>query len=101
MKLQFAGKRVELNGAHLDLELPVLDAILLGDRVLVVHDYMAYPRGAAAPNLVAYSLSGERVWTAENGGFGQIDAYTKFVSEDPLVVSNFAGFSGTIEPRTG
>jgi hypothetical protein len=102
MKLRCAGKRVELEEGHLDLDLPVLDAIFVGDRVLVVHDYMVYPRRAPAPNLVAYSRTGQRIWTAENiGGFGEVDAYTNFISESPLTAHNFAGFRCLLDPETG
>src|SRR5436305_1613888 len=102
MKLRATDKRVQWDGGHLDLSLRVLDAIRLGDRILVIHDYMAYPHGKPAPNLVAYSPSGERLWTADNlGGSGETDCYVSFMSEEPLVVWNFACFRCRIDPQTG
>jgi hypothetical protein len=86
----------------LDLSLRVLDAIRLGDRILVVHDYMAYPPQKPAPNLVAYSPRGEQLWTAENlTDSSATDAYVGFLSEDPLWVGNFDGFRCKIDPQTG
>lgn len=102
MKLRVTGKRVEWEGACLDLRLGVLDAIRLGDRILVVHDYMAYPRHRPAPNLVAYTTSGELLWTAESlTESSATDAYVGFLSEDPLWVGNFDGFRCRIDPQTG
>ncbi len=66
MKLQIHGNRIEWNGGRLELSIPVKEAILLGQHVLVIHDYVAYDRAKPAPNLVAYSPSGEQVWTAQN-----------------------------------
>lgn len=102
MKLRINNQRVEWDGGGLDLSIRALDAIRLGERVLVIHDYMAYPRGKPSPNLVAYSLTGERLWTAENlGGLDESDAYVNFVSEEPLWVWNFACYRCRIDPGTG
>jgi hypothetical protein len=102
VKLRFTDKRVEFDGGHLDLPRPVMDAVLLGDRVLVVHDYMAYPSQQPTPNLVAYSTTGEHIWTAQNmTRSSPTDAYTGFLSEDPLWVGNFDGFRCRIDPQTG
>ena len=102
MKLRVNKKRVEWYGGGLKLSIRVQDAVRLGERVLVIHDYMAYPSEKPAPNLVAYSLSGERLWTAENlGGSVQTDAYVGFLSEEPLWVYNFAGYRCRIDPETG
>ena len=104
MKLRIHNNRVEWDGGGLDLPIRALDAVRLGERVLVIHDYMAYPRGKPAPNLVAYSPSGDRLWTAENlgaSGLGETDAYVSFLSEEPLWVYNFAGYRCRIDPQTG
>ena len=67
-----------------------MEAIRLEYRILVIHDYMAYPRGRPAQNLVAYTPEGEIIWRAENPGAGGADAYVNFMSESPLRVWNFA-----------
>jgi hypothetical protein len=85
VKLRVQGHRVEWNGGALDLPIPATQAIRLGERILVIHDYMAYDRAKPAPNLVAYNLFGERVWTAQNLTQGSAtDAYVNFLSEEPL-----------------
>jgi hypothetical protein len=103
VKLKAKANRVELEGGHLDLPLRVIEAIRHGERVLVVHDWMAYPRGLPAPNLVAYATDGRQLWTAENleRGIGETDAYVGFLTEEPLWVANFAGFRCRIDPETG
>jgi hypothetical protein len=76
--------------------------LLLGQHVLVIHDYVAYERAKPAPNLVAYSPSGEHVWTAQNlTPSSPTDAYVNFISEEPLWVGNFAGCDCKIDPQTG
>jgi len=102
MKLRAKGNLVEWDGGHLDLQVPVLDAVRLGDRILVVHDYTAYPQHGPAPNLVAYSTRGDRLWVAENlTSRSATDAYVGFLSEEPLWVGNFEGFRCRIDPDTG
>src|SRR5437016_5002668 len=102
MKLRAKGNRVEWEGGHLDLQVSVLDAVRLADRILVIHDYMAYPQQGPAPNLVAYNQRGERLWVAENlTRASATDAYVGFLSEDPLWVGNFEGFRCRIDPETG
>jgi len=63
---------------------------------------MAAPLNQRTANLVAYSTSGERLWTAENPTAGSAaDAYVEFLSESPLWVGNFNGFDCRIDPETG
>ena len=101
MKLHCVENRVEWEGGSLEFPIRPMEAIRLDDLVLVIHDYMAYPRGQAAANLVAYSPAGNRVWVAENPNAGGADAYVNFMSESPLRVWNFACYVCTIDPQTG
>jgi hypothetical protein len=102
MKLKFAHKRLEWGSGHLELPLPILDAVLVGERIFVIFDYMAYPKDGPAPNLVAYTTSGEKLWTAENLTQGSAtDAFVNFLSEDPLWVGNFMCYDCKVDPRTG
>ena len=102
MKLQHTDSRVFWEGGGLDCAIRPLDAIRLGDRILVIHAYMAYPRELPAPNLVAYSLTGSHLWTAANPTQQEAtDAYVNFMSESPLRVWNFACIVCTIDPESG
>jgi hypothetical protein len=82
--------------------MPIKEAVRVGDRVLLIHDYMAYPSKQPDRNLVTYTITGERIWTAQNlTQSGPTDAYTNFLSEDPLWVGNFMGFNCRIDLETG
>src|SRR5690606_14448686 len=83
-------------------EYPVLESREIDGFVVVVYDYMAFPQGRPARNLFAYSVSsGQLAWRADAIGAGTTDAYTNILSERPLTVGNFAGYTCTIELGTG
>ena len=79
----------------------ILDARRIDDRVLVIFDYMEFPNGRPAQNLVAYDLEQKEVWKPENPENGVADAYVNFISEEPLKVWNFACYVCTIDVKTG
>jgi hypothetical protein len=79
----------------------VLQARRIGDRVLVIFDYMNFPQGRPAKNLVAYDLSQQELWRAETPEGGPADAYVNFICDDPLKVWNFACYVCTIDVTTG
>ncbi len=81
---------------------PVLETREIGSLVVVVYDYMSFPEGEPARNLFAYSAkTGVEVWRADDIGLGQTDAYTNIISETPLIVGNFAGYSCWVDLATG
>jgi hypothetical protein len=81
---------------------PVLDAREIDDTIVVVYDYMSFPRGEPSRNLFAYSRrTGDELWRAEDIGAGAIDGYTGVISESPLIVFNFACFECRIDLQTG
>ncbi len=93
--------RILVNGEHWDLGRPVLDACQIGERVIVIFDYMSYPRPMQAKNLVAYDLQRNELWTGEHPTDQPTDTYVRFVSEEPLRAYNFACFECRIDPATG
>lgn len=90
------GDGVRFKGAY-----PVLEAELIGERVLVTYDWMAFDRNSAARNLFCYDCEGNLLWRAADIGWGAVDAYTGIISEDPLWVGNFACFNCRIDIETG
>ncbi|HRQ90673.1 MAG TPA: hypothetical protein PLA50_17905 [Bacteroidia bacterium] len=78
----------------------ILQARMIGNKVLIIFDYMAYPNVPPAPNLVAYDQNQKELWIAENPGGGAA-AYVNFISEEPLKVWNFSCFICTLDPKTG
>jgi hypothetical protein len=97
----FAGNTVMVGEQSWSVPYPVHDARRIGDRIVVIYDYMSGPKGAAFRNVEAFDDAGRKLWTAENPGSGPADAYVEFMSESPLIVWNFACFRCTIDPVNG
>lgn len=101
MKLEFGTDWIEHEGRILKVEYPIMDARTIGGFIIVLHDDMHFARGVSARNLFAYKLDGTIAWRADDIGQGAVDAYTNFLSENPLVVGNFAGFNCTVDISSG
>ena len=101
LRLRITDNWVEGNGVRFQGSYPVLAASLVGDRVLVVYDWMAFPRDSPSRNLFCYDRTGRMLWRAEDIGQGATDAYTSVIGGDPLTVGNFAGYKCLIDEGTG
>jgi len=100
MELPIDNQRVFVNLRWWRFDKTILQARMIGGRVMIIFDYMAYPNGRPAPNFVAYDQHQKELWIAENPG-GGADAYVNFISEEPLKVWNFSCFVCTLDPETG
>ena len=80
---------------------PIAQAIVAGDRVLVLYDYMAGPRHRQFQNLEAFTLDGVRLWTAEHPTSTTADVYVSISSVSPLRVTNFASYDCTLDIESG
>jgi hypothetical protein len=100
MKLPIHHK-IEVDGSHWDFNRHILDARRIKDRIVVVFDYMSFPRDQQAKNLQAFNLKRELLWVAEHPTEKRNDTYTHISTEEPLVVSNFASFQCEIDLETG
>jgi hypothetical protein len=101
MKLAIEGNSIVHSRGRIKVTYPIFEAREIGDHVLVLYDYMAFPRGEPSRNLFAYDPTGKQLWRAEDIGFGATDGYTNIISETPLVVGNFACFNCTLDINTG
>jgi len=102
MQIAVESGRIVHSRGSISSSYPVLEAYEVGDTVLVIYDYMAFPQLGPCRNLFAYSAkTGLELWRAQDIGQGQVDAYTNFISEAPLVVGNFAGYSCELDIATG
>jgi hypothetical protein len=101
MNLEVRGNRIFGNGISFEGEYPVLEAILIDERVMVTFDWMAFERDIPARNLFCYDRSGNLVWRAPDIGMGIVDAYTGVTNKEPLWVGNFAGVSCRIDEASG
>jgi hypothetical protein len=84
-----------------DLGRPVLDAHQIGNRIVVVFDYMSFPKFQQAKNLMAYDLSQKLLWIAQHPTTVSTDTYVQIKQEAPLKVWNFACFVCDIDIETG
>ena len=102
MKLSLTPGRISYSRGSIPVAYKVLDAREIGDIIVAIFDHMAFPQGEPARNLFAYSSdTGGLLWRAEDIGMGGADAYTDFISEEPLTVGNFAGADCRIDAKTG
>lgn len=98
----FSGSLVTVGDHSWSVPYPVRDARRIGERIVVIYDYMAVlPQGRSFANLEAFDETGRKLWTAENPTTWDNDAYIDFMSEVPLVVSNWTAVNCTIDPETG
>jgi hypothetical protein len=101
LRLRINDNWIEGDGVLFRGSYPVLEASLIGDRVVVVYDWMAFDRAGPARNLFCYDRSGRMLWRAADIGQGRVDAYTRVITEEPLSVGNFVGASCRINEQTG
>jgi hypothetical protein len=92
---------VSVGDSQWDLGRPVLDAHQVRDRIVIVFDYMSFPRHQQAKNLMAYDLNRNLLWVAEHPTKEIADTYVNIFEETPLKASNFAGYLCEIDIETG
>ena len=66
MKLTFNDNEIVYSKGKIKALYPVLDAHEIEGQVLVLYDYMAFPRGEPSRNLFSYDLAGNQTWRAED-----------------------------------
>src|SRR6266511_3567654 len=77
----------------LPTRLPVVEAVALDDRVVVLYDPDSDPRGRGTfPNLAALDASGRELWVAPTAESTTGDCYTHIASVRPLLVHAWSGF---------
>jgi len=102
VKLAVNSRQITHSRGVIKVDYHVLDAREIGDVVVVIFDYMEFPRDLPARNLFGYAgKTGKLLWRAADIGMGAADAYTNIISESPLLVGNFAGFNCTIDTTSG
>src|SRR5688572_1971950 len=97
--IAFSGS--EVTGRTWRVPYPIAQAVLAGERVLVLYDYMAGPRHRQFQNLEAFTLEGVRLWTAEHPTSTTADAYVSINSVSPLRASSFASYDCTLDVESG
>ncbi len=102
MMIKAEEKKIIVDGCEWNTKYTILDAIEFEDYVVVIFDYMEFPKHGVARNLFGFSREGKELWVAENPTTQSNDGYTNFLKrEKGLWVGNFAGYSCLINPKTG
>jgi hypothetical protein len=99
--VSFSGQSVSVAGKTWQAPWPVVQAVVIDGRVILLYDYMAGPKHRQFQNLEAFSFSGERLWTAEHPTSETADAYVEILSTSPFLVWDFACYRCTIDLSTG
>jgi hypothetical protein len=100
-KQQKLSRLVDGEGFSFEGEFPVIDRAVMGEKVFVLYDYMAFGKEGPARNLFCYTKSGDCLWRAADLGGSSNDAYVGILGVDPLWVSNFNGCNCRIDENTG
>ena len=90
-----------INGSEWEFDKSILDSAVINDKVIIIFDYMEYPKNEQAQNLVAYDLEKNTIWVAEHPTNQRNDAYVHITSEKPLKANNFASYSCELNIDTG
>ena len=93
--------RLVVDDAFWNFGRPILDAHRIGDRVIVIFDYMSFPKPQQARNLMAYDMTQKLLWVADHPTTDRTDTYVNIISETPLRVCNFASLACEIDVETG
>jgi len=101
-KVVIKGGKLEVGEESLEMQLPVIEAVLHDNKIIVLLD----PDSRAEkygqfPNLIAIDRSGTTVWTAELPTKESGDAYYRIASAEPLIVYSVFSYSCRIDPQTG
>lgn len=97
---------IRIGARKIRLSKPIIDAKVIEDFILVIHDYMEYPKHGTAANLVCLDMDGQEKWLAKNPTNQSADAYTNFYEtsepiSDSIFVHKFIGCVCKIDLATG
>lgn len=101
MKLEVINNKIDFKDGSIPAPYEVIEAREIDERIVVIYDYMEFPKNKPARNMFAYNKVGKKLWRAQDIGMGATDAYTNILSESPLNVGNFSGFNVSIDLVTG
>ena len=104
--INFEGKEIIMDEKVVSLPHSILDAEESGENVFVVYDYMEYPKGTPANNLVCLDKNGNELWIAKNPTNQSNDGYTNFSRTTTsksgfIAVNNFAGYLCQVNINNG
>lgn len=66
MKLEVSDNEIKFSDGSMPALYSVLEAREIDGKIIVIYDYMEFPKNEPARNLFAYSKSGSEIWRAVN-----------------------------------
>ena len=104
--IEFCGNTITIDGQSIELQNSILEALEVDNNIVVILDYMEFPKNKPAQNLVCVNRLGQVLWVAESPTVQNTNAYTNFMGSADSVqgvieVNNFAGYSCSICLSTG
>lgn len=101
-QLKFSGRSVSSKGNTIEFAYPVLDAVELPDKIIVLFEPDSR-RGEPGQfhNLVAVTHNGEDIWKAALPTTMSSDSYYRISSTTPLIADSLTSFACTIDESTG
>ncbi len=101
MKISFLLNVLEVDGHQVKLDFDIVDAVTVGDSVVVLLDVDSVASVGQFRNLVALDKRGSVIWKAEMPTSANYDRYFKIASVDPLVAYSTTSFECEIDPGSG
>ena len=100
--ISFLGTRLNVGDASWEVTHPILQAFVIDMKVIVLYDPDSYRESFGQfPNLVAFTLDGEQIWTAELPTHESGDRYYRAYLSDGLNADSWKSFSCKIDESSG
>jgi hypothetical protein len=97
-----SGNTVVVGCKTITLSYPIAEAFRLEDKIIVLLDPDAYTeKFGQFRNLIALTIDGERLWTAELPTSMSSDTYYRISSKNPLVADSFSSYACEIDKLNG
>jgi hypothetical protein len=100
--ISFVGTRLNVGNISWEVAHPILQAFMIEKKVIVLYDPDSYRESFGQfPNLVAFSLDGQRIWTAELPTHESGDCYYRAYLNDGLMADSWKSFSCKLDEFSG
>jgi hypothetical protein len=98
----FNGTRLTVGDVSWEVPHTISQAILVGSKVVVLYDPDVYRETFGQfPNLIAFSVSGEKLWTAALPTNESGDRYYRAYLRDGLMADSLKSFACRIDESSG
>jgi hypothetical protein len=101
-QVSFSKEQLTVDGVSRQLEHPILDAFAVGQKIIVLYDPDIHrEKFGQFRNLEAFSLDGQKLWTAELPTNESGDSYYRAYFRDGLMADSWKSFACKLDEATG